>query len=270
MVWTEGKMEKGVKMSSGSTGNGKTESVGKGRPVLALWALYTRSSFYKILLVLAGLALAEGVSFRLMCGGLEQSGVTVYPEEMIERCFLQYIFLTALGLVYFILLWTESERKGSKASYTLLRLKITEKQQFAVRTAYNALCLMLVFAVQTALAYIICRLYADRLPPELVSPQYFFLTFYRNRFLHCLLPMAETGKWIKNLLLLLAFGMDAAGGIRDRNYITAICLYIFSARLFAADIGTLDVLFCGIIYALFIAAALLRLFGIVGGKNEED
>lgn len=246
-------------------GDGKAKS----RSILALWALYARSSFYKILLVLAGMAVVEGISFQVVCRRLGQSGVPASPEKMLDDLFLQVVFLAAFGLVYFILLWTESEHRGAKCSYTLLRLKVTERQQFAVRTIYNVLCLMLVFAVQTALAVLVCRVYAERLPEEFVSPQLLFLAFYRNRFLHCLLPMAETGKWIKNSLLLLAFGMEAAEGIRGRSYIGSICLYILTARLFAEDIGTADVLFGCMLYIFSIAAAVFRLYGVIGGKHEE-
>ena len=197
---------------------------GKGSPVLALFALYARSSFRKILVVFAGMVIAEGTLFYRGCRLLEQSGGVVGPEKMIDLCFFKYIFLAALVLVAFILGVTEGDRGGCKSSYTLLRLRVSRKQQFAVKTVYNFLCLMLVFAVQILTALVVCRIYETRLPSELLSPQYLFLIFYRNEFLHCILPMADVGKWACVLLLLLALAMDAAyvwnrngDGSRNKN-----------------------------------------------------
>lgn len=242
----------------------------KGAAIVSLWTLCARGSFYKILLVLAGMALAEFACFELVCRKMTGNAALLSPEKMIDECFLQPVFLCAFGLIYFILLWTESEHRGTRSGYTLLRLKVTQRQQFAVRTVYNTLCLTLVFSVQAALAAALCARYVERLPEELVSPQLLFLAFYRNRFLHSLLPMAEIGKWVKNLLLLTAFGMEAALGLQGRNYLTSIWLCILSARLFAADIGSLNVILCSLLYLFCIAASLLQVYGVIGKKETAD
>lgn len=243
----------------------------KSTPVLALWALYVRSSFYKILLVLVGMILTEGVLFWSVCRGMEGDTVPMTPERMIDRCSLQTVFLAAFGLVQFILLWTERQRGGVRSSYTLMRLKVTQRQQFALRTAYNVICLALVFVVQAALAVVLCGRYAKVLAEEFVSPQLLFLVFYRSPFLHSLLPMAELSRWVKNLFLLLAFGMEAALESRGRDsYLTSISLFIVSARLFAPDIGRLDVVFGILLYGFCIAASLLRVFGVIGERKAED
>ena len=246
---------------------------GKGAPVASLWALCARCSLYKILLVLAGMASAEFVSFELVCRNRREmtgNAALLPPEKMMDECLLQPIFLCAFGLVYFILLWTESEHRGTRSSYTLLRLRVTQRRQFAVRTVYNALCLMLIFSVQTALAAALCARYAKGLPEELVSPQLLFLTFYRNRFLHSLLPMAEIGKWVRNFLLLTAFGMEAALGLQGRNYLASVWLCILSAGLFAADIGGLNAILCSLLYLFCIAVSLLQVYGIIGKRETAD
>lgn len=243
---------------------------GEGAAIVSLWALCARGSFYKILLVLAGMALAEFACFEIVCRKMTGNAALLSPEKMIDECLLQPIFLCAFGLVYFILLWTESEHRGTRSGYTLLRLRVTQRQQFAVRTVYNMFCLTLVFSVQAALAAALCARYAELLPEELVSPQLLFLAFYRNRFLHSLLPMAEIGKWVKNLLLLTAFGMEAALGLQGRNYLTSIWLCILSARLFAADIGSLNVVLCSLLYLFCIAASLLQVYGVIGKKETAD
>ena len=255
-----------------------------GSPAVSLLALYARSSFYKILAALAGLAAAEGVSFYMVCMKQGQSEGVLNPEKMIDMCMLKYLFLAALTLVYFILVVTEGECSSCKNGYTLLRLRISKKGQFAVKTAYNLLCLMLVFAMQILAAYAICRLYKAELPPELVSPQYLFLAFYRNDFLHCILPMADLGKWVCNILLLLALAMDAAcsgrffrvkrgkntGGNGGRNLLVSVWIYIILVQWFVSESNSLIMLFYALFSVMFIAAALLRLFGVTGGDSDEE
>ena len=93
-----------------------------------------------------------------------------------------------------------------------------------------------------------CHRYSLQMPPESQSPQLLFLTFYRWEFLHCVLPMAEVLKWIRNLLLILALSMTAAADtavIPRRNmdiaravlYIMTVCWFITPIGIQIADIG---------------------------------
>ena len=155
---------------------------------------------------------------------------------------------------------------------------------------------MLVFALQVLAAVTICRLYEAKLPLELVSPQYLFLTFYRNEFLHCILPMADVGKWMCNFLLLLALAMDAAcgrwggngngrrgesgegsgfgkrrgAGGNVKNGIAASCLMGGAlVNLFVSEINSPIALLYAFFCLAIIGAALLRLFGVIGGGSDE-
>lgn len=269
---------------NGGTGSGAREKKSTGSPVPALFALYARSSIGKIIAVFACLVIAEGLSFHVVCRGLGQSGTVLYPgalyqgvahpgvihpEKMIDMCFLKYIFLTALVLVFFILIVTEGDRSGCKSSYTLLRLKVSKKRQFAAKTVYNFLCLMMVFAVQILTAFVICRGYEAKLPSELVSPQYLFLTFYRNEFLHSILPMADWGKWICNFLLLLALAMDAAYVGNRNGVLLSLVNYCILVQWFVSKINSPVALLCALYCVLIIIAVLLRLFGVIGGGRDE-
>lgn len=269
--------------------NGETDRIEKannmGSPVLSLLALYARSSFGKILGALAVMAVAEGVSFYLACGKTGEDGVFFGPERMIDLCFLKYFFLGGLALAYFILVVTESERGGCKTRYTLLRLQLSIKRQYAVRAAYNFLCLALVFALQIVGAFVICRLYAAKLPAGLVSPQYLFLAFYRNDFLHCMLPMADVGKWICNFLLLLALSMDAAcgssifrekrekrssGSKTGRQLLISVWIFSILSRWFVSESNSPIAFFYALFSLAMIVAALLRLFGVIGGGSDAE
>ena len=163
---------------------------------------------------------------------------------------------------------TEGDRSGCKSSYTLLRLKVSKKRQFAAKTVYNFLCLMMVFAVQILTAFVICRVYEAKLPSELVSPQYLFLTFYRNEFLHCILPMADWGKWICNFLLLLALAMDAAYVGNRNGVLLSLVNYCILVQWFVSEINSPVALLCALYCVLIIIAVLLRLFGVIGGLRS--
>lgn len=239
---------------------------GKSRPVLSVFALYVRSSAYKITAVLGCMTLAEAAVFLAVCDSLEACGGWVNPERMIDLCHLRFIFLAALAAVYFFLLISEDERGGSMSSYTLSRLKISERSQFAVRTVYNVLCLILTFAVQILAAFVLCRLYQARLPVELISPQYLFLTFYRNDFLHCILPLADVWGWVINGLLMLALGMDAAstliryGGRGVKGFATMICVGVLLANWFMTGFGWAATLWCGGLFLFIITGVLIQIF----------
>lgn len=293
-IGDEGKKAAAAIGKNAETGSEIRISKSTGSPVLSLFALYARSSFRKILAVLAGLAIAEGVSFYMLCRLVLQNGVVLYPEKMIDMCFLKYFFLAALVLVYFILIVTECDRGGCKSSYTLRRLRVSKKRQFTVKAVYNFLCLALVFALQILAAFTICRLYKDMLPVELVSPQYLFLVFYRNAFLHCILPLADVGKWVCNFLLLLALAMDAAcgkrgakSGDRDENggsfvrkkaagsdvigsFMFSVMIYVISVQWFVSEINSPVALIYDLYCLAIIGISLLRLFGVTGGGSDEE
>lgn len=176
-----------------------------GAAVLSVWALLARSSFYKIMGVLFLAGLAElGLFYHCLC----RTGGKVLFEAAVEESRVGLLFLGALGAVFFLLAGTEAflDREGR---YTLLRLKISQTGLFAVKAVYNVFCLLLLFAVQAGLVFGMAWLYGRQ---GWDTPQFLFLAFYRSEFLHCLLPMEEAGKWVRNILLLLAFGMEAAGG----------------------------------------------------------
>lgn len=222
--------------------------------ILSVWALLSRCSFYKIAAVLFLMILAECVSFAML---LQERQSPDSLEAMIDYSLTPMIFLAALGFTFGILSLTGG-RLDSKSRYTLMRLRLSKPQLFLVRLAFNILCLVMVFAVQIALAFWMVRLYKETFDPPHSAERLLFLTFYRNTFLHCLLPMAETGKWVRNLLLLLAFGTEACAGEKNRG-VTQISLFIMTACWFIGPIGPgyRDII-CEVVYIVVIAGNIIR------------
>ncbi len=207
-------------------GTGKADKLIPGNPTLSVLALLAQGSFYKVLITAGIMAALECVRFRLS----------------------PLFFLAALGMVFLILCVMEGEHGGVKSRYTWRRLRITPKHLFLLKTFYNILCFLLLFAAQAGMGIWFCNRYRIQMPRETQSPQLVFLTFYRWEFLHCVLPMAETLKWIRNLLLILTLSMSAAADtsviprknmvlVRAVLYIMTACWFITPVGVQTADIG---------------------------------
>ena len=232
----------------------KEEKKGKGMgPALALWALLARSSIYKVLTVLVVMVPAEVILF---CRSIktEQAYGTEYHTltAAVESSHIAVVFLAALGLVYFVLVWMEG-RLNSASSGTMLRLRLSGGRIFRIKTAYNVACLVLLFAVQIWLCIWLVEIYGREAETVYASPQRLFLAFYRIDFLHCLLPMAEVGKWVRNILLLISFAVEAAGRAEKTQYVPSILLYVLTANWFVSSMGWIATdSVCIILYALVI------------------
>lgn len=72
----------------------------------------------------------------------------------------------------------------------------------------------------------------------IVVSQVIFLAFYRSDFLHSLFPMAEACNWVRNALLLLALGADAAGRAGRKRQAAQVALFLLAAVCFTDSIGT--------------------------------
>lgn len=223
-------------------------------PALALWALLARCSIYKVLGVLAVMASAEVMLFYRYIR-TEREYYTEYHTlaGAVEGSHVSVVFLAALGLVYFALVWTEG-RLDSQSSGTMLRLRLSGGGIFRIKTAYNAACLVLLFAVQIWLCIWMVGIYGKVAEEVYASPQRLFLAFYRIDFLHCLLPMADVGKWVRNILLLLAFGTEAAERAEKTKYVPSVLLYVLTAGWFVSFMGGSVTDWLSIILYVFVLA----------------
>ncbi|MDE7297767.1 MAG: hypothetical protein K2N94_02915 [Lachnospiraceae bacterium] len=201
-------------------------------PVLSLFALLAKSSISRILAVAAVMALAEGALFR----GQIRSEAIISFEGAINSSHISAIFLAALGVIFLILARTEG-LMGDRSRSTLMRLRLSGTSIFLIKAVWNLLCLALLFIVQIWLVIGMAEVHARISDPGYDLPWMLFLAFYRVRFLHCLLPLAETGKWVCNILLLLAFSVAAAGGIGKKNFVTLALLFILATCWFTNLFG---------------------------------
>lgn len=219
-------------------------------PTLSFLALLARASIYRIFFVLAAMIFVETALFF---GYLRRAGGYA-PGSNFYNHLLFAVFLAALGLIFFLLMWTEAVM-GDAGRHTLQRLRISGAGVFFIEAFYNLFCLLMVFIVQIWLAIGMLSIHTK----DAVSPQHLFLAFYQVEFLHCLFPMAEIWKWLRNVLLLLAFSAGAACGFGKRDYVLPILTFLIVVCWFVSPIGKeFSDFVCIVLSALGIAAGIRR------------
>ncbi len=179
------------------------------RQHLSLLMLAARSTVYKMLGLFTLTAAAQGALFHLAFQRLSSGGF-VGLEHLINEsriivpsgaCFVSLCVLLSL---------TGSEFGGSKMGYSLGRLSVKEETTAFWWAIYNSGCFLLFWAFQAATALFLCRMYVAKVDPSLLTRQTVFLAFYRNSFLHSLLPLKESSRFWRNIIFALSLGICAA------------------------------------------------------------
>lgn len=218
-----------------------------GRPFFSFCSLLAKSSIYKVLVVLGAMVLAETILF--FGSSQPNNGVS----EIFFNRMVFVVFFIAFGLVFFLLMQTEQEM-GSQAQYTMQRFRLSGTEIYFTEVFYNLSCLLLVFFVQVWLSIGMLKI-----GEKASFHQTIFLAFYRIDFLHCLLPMADGERWLRNVLLLFSLAMGTACGFGKRDYILPSLTFVWTVFCFVHPIGrSFGDLACNILYILGIATGIRR------------
>jgi hypothetical protein len=207
---------------------------------LSVLMLAAGSTVCKIAGLLLAMAAAEGALFYITLKSL-QGG----PGSL-EQVFTQSRIALVSGLFFLILCallsLTWCELRGSRLRYTMGRLSVREETTAVWHAAYNVLILFVFWAAQLAVALLLCRYYASVADPAYVSRQTVFLAFYRQKFLHSLLPLGETTRYIRNAALILSLGVSAASfSYRQRHGLRGVAVALlaaFTVAVFAGNMGS--------------------------------
>ena len=183
---------------------------------ISIFELFARNTIYKILLVLVAMGAAQIAMFRKVMQEWIPQDYYEMNIQTVEHYMLEYmvdqshsvIFMgIAFVLITAILCWNGCNL-GSKSSYTLQRLQVKEKTIFMMQGIYNSLCYILLLAVQTGIFFIQSNLYTAQAGH--VTNQTVFLAFYRNGFMHSILPLEGMARWICNILIIVGCGLVTA------------------------------------------------------------
>lgn len=212
---------------------------------LSVLMLAIRSSFYKLLALLAVMAVSEGILFHF---ALENNQVLEYA---FDDAYTRFLFLAGFAALCILLTLPGSERSGNKERYTLRRLGVSERAVVLWTWLGNACCILIFWAAQLAIVLLLCKYYTMSVGPGAFNSQTVFLAFYRSSFLHSLLPLAELTRWMRNIALVVCLGgSTAAAPCRMRRGETpfdTIVLMIASIVLFVRPVGSIwsDILLTG-------------------------
>ncbi|MBQ9165815.1 MAG: hypothetical protein IJX71_02675 [Oscillospiraceae bacterium] len=244
------------------------------RHVKAAFMLLARSSIYRLLLAFLLMGAVQGwlfyqaVTSQLLMG-------TPSLEVAVDEAKLSLIFGIGAILVFIILAAVGCEF-GNKQGYTLKRLPISEKGVFLCQSVYNSFVFFLLWAVELLITYILCRLYISMVDAAYLSNQTILLAYYRSDLLHALLPLADITLWIRNVVLVISFGVTTAAvpyyqrigtGIYDNERwpsVVPVGGIFFTVRSFFVDSPyALVFALCLFVYAIVLIIIVLR-------RKEED
>lgn len=165
---------------------------------ISVFEMIARSSIYKVLLILAGMVVAEAVCFYMTM--MSPSGLNI--EEYIDQSQYSLIFKIAYVLVTLAIVFP-GMNIGSIQTYTLQRLRIKEKRIFWLQALYNTFAYVLLWGVQLVVILVSAMIFQKNLPLEAIwSHQTLFLAFYRSDFMHSILPLEDgLGWWVLGFVI---------------------------------------------------------------------
>lgn len=211
------------------------------RKHLSVFMLYTRSSLYRILILFLLMATAEIALFYLSAERIISSNI-IGLERMFDKSYIGLV-MGAVFVLMSIQLCLMGCEFGSKQSYTLRRLSVGEESVFVWQALFNAFAYFMLWALQLVLVWAMCIYGTEKMGP-LASNQNIFLAFYRNDFLHSLLPLAETSRLIRNILLIIALGLSSAlfsyHNRRKKFGISIIFMILIGGLPFAGSVGNIE------------------------------
>lgn len=186
---------------------------------ISVFSLYIRSGIYKLIGLIALMALAQVLIFKNILNPVMVDEVVTQAllgiEYYIDRSKIIFIFGFTF-LVLTVCLTVIGCEFGSKQGYTLRRLRISEKQITCCQALANTLMYTVFLVSELIVAFVLCRIYMNyALESNLadvthINHQTIFLAFYRNDFLHSLLPLEDIIRHITNILSVIALGFTSA------------------------------------------------------------
>ena len=252
---------------------------------LSVFAMLARGSIWRVLILLCLMAAGQCGRFLHRLQNeliLYESHVQQFAEEAAELTRLEQFFdfttvsgtFAAAFLLVCIVLCLPGCGYGSVCGYTVRRLRISERAVFIMQALYNAMVFVILWAAEVLICLLLCHAYVTSADPSLVSHQTVGLAFYRNNFLHSLLPMADITVWIRNVIMLAVLSIAAAsfpykqrrGKFAADIVSYALLTVIFFTRTVGDGFNTFITVFCGLCIA---AEVIWRVFANEN-EGEED
>lgn len=236
------------------------------RKNLSVFMLAARSSIYRITAILFIMTAAESVLLYYGLKTIRDQQVSYTISEVVSHGKIPLIFGVTFLVICLCLALTGCEFSGSKLRYTVQRLSVREEVTVHWWTLYNAAVLFIFWTLQAAIVFGFSKIYMQYINPEYTSNMSIFIAFCDNEFLHSLLPVVETSRYIRNIVLVLTLAETIAVFSyrmrHDKKDLNMIVLIMLTFTGFKGAMGRFSADVCIIIVALvlagFSAADVLR------------
>ncbi|MEA5012087.1 MAG: hypothetical protein VB100_10260 [Angelakisella sp.] len=203
---------------------------------LSVFELMARSTIYRILILLVAMAAVEGALFWF---AVQKN---YWLEETFNQSRVSWAYAAFFVLLTATIAMTGCEH-GAKTGYTLRRLQISEMSVFLCQATYNIFCYFIFWTSQVFIVYGLFHFYTATADASSLGAQSLFLAFYRNDFLHSLLPLDEVSRYVRNGILILCLGITSAyfpvcqrAGKAGKELIVLVCVVLL---FFASSMGGL-------------------------------
>ena len=221
--------------------------------------LACRRSLYKTLTVSLGCCIVQIAAFFIALN----SGADAAPELTFAAARAGLIGSAGFAALCAVLAM-RGGAGGSKQDYTVRRLRVSPRRVLVLSAIANGAMLLIFWAMQALTLLALCQEFMV-LRPEGSSVQTVFLAFYRDGYLHGILPMADVGRWLRNIALLpgLALCLSCFSARRRRGhwglaapFLAAVVIFTFSSEMGSTgtDVALILLTLCvsgGAVYGLW-------------------
>lgn len=172
--------------------------------------------------------------------------------------------VAAVGFVVMcFILCVKTSGYGTAVRYTVSRLRVREEALNLWWALYFTACAVLFWMSQILVMQLLCRLFMWRADPADVNGQTVAIAWYSNVYLHNLMPGADMGRWVRNILLVPMLGTALARFSmmqRRREGVSFLTIAVFALTViaFCMDLDN------GFAYAMILLE--LALFGMALAK----
>lgn len=178
-----------------------------GHKHLSVLMLYVRSAIFPLLGTIFLLVVTQTGLFLW-----QMTRNTSYLEAIVQSGYFYLAWVIAAALLVVLL----SRMKGS--SYTMRRLRISERASFLWHSLSCLLCYVLLWMAEVLTITLLCRYFLMRPAAADASEQALFLAFYRSDFLHSILPLEEISRWVWLLFAWVTLALATAGANVQMRY----------------------------------------------------
>lgn len=235
---------------------------------LSVFMLMARSTVYRVLCLLAAMVAAEtGLFWFTLSRGV--TGDSFSLELLIGKSRVALVFGAVFLLLTALLTSTGYDANG-RQTYTLMRLSVSSRWVFFWQGVYNVICYLLLWAVQVLTVMLICRLYVSHAPEGYATGQTVFLAFYRNDFLHSLLPFDETVFWVRNAVAVIALGICAAHDPRAGAKISKGLIFLAAVTVLFFVRGIGSSLSCAVMVIVSLTTAAYAVYCVLKKEAEYE